>query len=104
MPPCLGFLTGSPGPGELLILFLVVLVLFGPRRLPRLARDIGRLLAELRRSSQDFHRQIMDLDRPPPVDVVEDEDPAGRGKDRTAAPDRAEEDPYGTSATESHDA
>ena len=40
------FLTGSPGAGELLLLFVVILVLFGPKRLPGIARIIGKTLDE----------------------------------------------------------
>ena len=65
----LAFLSGSPGAGELLVLFLLVLVLFGPRRLPDIARMIGRALDELRRASQDFKQHIMDIEpQEPPRD------------------------------------
>ncbi|MBN2302372.1 MAG: twin-arginine translocase TatA/TatE family subunit [Lentisphaerae bacterium] len=57
----LGFLIGTPGSGELLILFLVILLLFGPRRLPDIARTIGKIAEELRRASQDFRDQIMKI-------------------------------------------
>ena len=55
----LGFLPGSPGPGEVLLIFVVVLLLFGPKRLPEIARMVGRMLEQLRRSSQEFKDQVM---------------------------------------------
>lgn len=58
------FLAGSPGPLELLVIFAVILVLFGPRKLPEIARMLGRALHELRRASEDFKSQIMSLDEP----------------------------------------
>jgi TatA/E family protein of Tat protein translocase len=61
-PFILGFLSGSPGMGELLLLSAVILVLFGPRRLPEVARMIGRAMQELRRASQDFRDQVMRID------------------------------------------
>ncbi len=51
--------------GELLVVFVVVLVLFGPRRLPEIARSIGRVLNELRRGSQEFKDHLMSMDEPP---------------------------------------
>jgi len=57
-----GFLTGSPGPGELVLLFLVILLLFGPRRLPEIARAVGRAIRQLRRASDDFRDQIMRME------------------------------------------
>lgn len=56
------FLAGSPGPLELLVIFAVVLVLFGPRKLPEIARSIGRMLHELRKASDDFRSQIMSIE------------------------------------------
>lgn len=53
------FLSALPGGGELLLLFLVILILFGPRRLPEFARSIGRILAELRRAADDFKAQLL---------------------------------------------
>ena len=64
----LAFLSGGAGPLELLLLFLVVLVLFGPKRLPEIARTIGRVLEDLRRSSRDFRDQVMDIDARTPHD------------------------------------
>jgi len=60
--PTLLFLAGSPGPLELLVIFGVVLVLFGPRKLPEIARSIGRMLHELRKASDDFRAQIMSIE------------------------------------------
>lgn len=41
----------------LLIAFLAILIL-GPRQLPQLARQLGRILAELRRTKADFVAQF----------------------------------------------
>jgi sec-independent protein translocase protein TatA len=59
---------GDIGASELLVIFLAILVLFGSKRLPEMARSIGRALEELRRASQDFRDQIMHADEmsPPP--------------------------------------
>jgi TatA/E family protein of Tat protein translocase len=57
-----GFLSGSVGPAELLVVFLAVLLLFGPRRLPEIARKIGKALDQCRRASQDFRDQIMRIE------------------------------------------
>src|SRR5271157_2710943 len=41
-----------------IVIFLLALVLFGPKRLPEIGRQIGKLLAEFRRASNDFKMQI----------------------------------------------
>jgi TatA/E family protein of Tat protein translocase len=61
--PVTAFLGGSPGSGELIVIFLVILVLFGPRRLPEIARMIGKALTSLRRASQDFKDQVLSIDQ-----------------------------------------
>jgi Sec-independent protein translocase protein TatA len=45
---------------EMAILFLLGLIMFGPKRLPELSRQLGRILGELRRASQDFQSQLHD--------------------------------------------
>ena len=39
---------------HLVVLFIVVLVFFGPHKLPELARGLGKLMAEFRKASNDF--------------------------------------------------
>jgi twin arginine-targeting protein translocase, TatA/E family len=39
---------------HLVIIFIVVLVVFGPHKLPELARSLGKLMAEFRKASTDF--------------------------------------------------
>jgi sec-independent protein translocase protein TatB len=43
-----------------IVIFVLALVLFGPKRLPEIARQVGKLLAEFRRASNDFKMQIDD--------------------------------------------
>jgi len=74
----LAFLSGAPGPGEVLVVFIAVLILFGPRRLPDFARRMGRLLAELRKASDDFRNELMRMDRPAPAPPPLDHDPDAR--------------------------
>lgn len=44
--------------GDSIFIFLLALVLFGPKRLPEIGRQIGKLLAEFRRASNEFKMQI----------------------------------------------
>ncbi len=57
------FLGGSPGPGELLVVFLAVLLLFGPRRLPGIARTLGRMMTRWRRAAREFQEALLSADR-----------------------------------------
>lgn len=43
-----------------IVIFLLALVLFGPKKLPEIGRQIGKLLAEFRRASNEFKMQIDD--------------------------------------------
>ncbi|HWW77106.1 MAG TPA: twin-arginine translocase TatA/TatE family subunit [Pyrinomonadaceae bacterium] len=44
------------GTTELLVIALVALVLFGPRKLPEIGRQVGKSIAEFKRASDDFKR------------------------------------------------
>jgi sec-independent protein translocase protein TatA len=45
---------------ELIVIFVVALLVFGPKKLPELGRSIGRGLAEFKRASDDLKRTIED--------------------------------------------
>ena len=44
------------GTSELMIIAVVALIIFGPRKLPELGRSLGRTLGEFKRASEDFKR------------------------------------------------
>jgi sec-independent protein translocase protein TatB len=52
---------------HMIVVFLVVLVVFGPQKLPELARSFGKLMAEFRKASGDFRNafeeEMRDLER-----------------------------------------
>ncbi|MBZ5528292.1 MAG: twin-arginine translocase TatA/TatE family subunit [Acidobacteriia bacterium] len=52
---------------HMIVVFLVVLVVFGPHKLPELARGLGKLMAEFRKASTDFRtafeEEMRDLER-----------------------------------------
>lgn len=49
---------GSIGLPELILIFVVALLLFGPRKLPDVGRSLGRALGEFRRASNDLKRTL----------------------------------------------
>lgn len=51
------------GVGEWFVLFVVLLIVMGPKRLPEAARKIGEYSAKIRRAAESFKRQLMDMDR-----------------------------------------
>jgi sec-independent protein translocase protein TatB len=52
---------------HMIVLFIVVLVVFGPQKLPELARGFGKLMAEFRKASTDFksafEQEMRDIER-----------------------------------------
>ena len=49
---------GSLGLPELLLIFFVVLVVFGPRRIPEIGRTLGKALGEFRKATDDLKNTI----------------------------------------------
>jgi sec-independent protein translocase protein TatB len=49
------------GMTELLVILAVALIVFGPKRLPELARSLGRALGEFRRASTDLRQQLNEV-------------------------------------------
>jgi TatA/E family protein of Tat protein translocase len=44
--------------GEMVFIFLLALILFGPKKMPEIGRQVARLLNEFRRASNEFRSQI----------------------------------------------
>lgn len=53
------------GFGEMALILVIALLVFGPNKLPELARNLGKSLGEFRRASNDLRRSIMEADQPP---------------------------------------
>jgi Tat protein translocase TatB subunit len=51
---------GTLGGPEILLLLVLALIVFGPRKLPEIGKSMGKMLAEFRRASNDFRRTIED--------------------------------------------
>jgi len=49
---------GSLGFPELMFIFVIALILFGPRQLPKIGKSLGRALGEFRRASNEFKRTV----------------------------------------------
>ena len=54
------------GPTELIVILVIALIVFGPRKLPDLGKSLGQAMAQFRRASDDFKRsweQEVELER-----------------------------------------
>lgn len=67
------------GPPELLVIFLIILILFGAKRLPELARSLGRSINEFKNATQDIKSEF----------EMNSEDALPRQKTNPAAPKSA---------------
>jgi Tat protein translocase TatB subunit len=67
---------GPIGGTELLLILVIALIIFGPRKLPDIGKSMGKMMAEFRRASNEFKRTIEDeveaekfSTSPPPVET-----------------------------------
>ena len=68
---------------ELIIIFVVALIVFGPRKLPDLGKSPGKSLAEFKRASNDLRSTLEEeirIEDPPPKPVQAAKPPAGTAK------------------------
>ena len=73
----------SIGPFEILVVGVIALIVFGPERLPQIARSFGRALNEFRRQAGDIRAEFeSSFD-----DDDEDEEPSARSKPVVHKPD-----------------
>jgi len=49
---------GSLGVPELLLIFVVILIVFGPRRIPEIGKTLGKALGEFRKATDDLKNTI----------------------------------------------
>lgn len=47
------------GTAELLLIFVIALIVVGPRRLPEIAQSLGKIMRDLRQMSQEFTVDVM---------------------------------------------
>jgi sec-independent protein translocase protein TatA len=72
------------GPAEMIVILLIALVVFGPKRLPEIGRTVGKSLREFRRATQDLRDEFegtLDADEAAPPDA-----PAADASTATAPP------------------
>ena len=53
------------GPQELLILFLIVLLVFGAKRIPEIARSFGKGISEFKKGMRDVETEFSASDNKP---------------------------------------
>jgi|YNPNPStandDraft_1061719.scaffolds.fasta_scaffold49044_3 sec-independent protein translocase protein TatA len=51
-------LGGAIGPWELVVIMFAVLILFGPKRLPELARGLGKAVQEFRKAAEEVKQEL----------------------------------------------
>jgi TatA/E family protein of Tat protein translocase len=103
--------------GEVVLILIIALVVFGPRKLPELGKSLGQAMSQFRRASEDFKRtweQEVDLEKTRKSEMTgggasdngynESYDPynsyAGESNSRETYNNDAESNPVGASSTQ----
>ncbi len=83
---------GSIGMPELIIIFMIALIIFGPRKLPELGRSLGKSLGEFKRASNELRNT---LDEEIRLEEQRVSEPAKRAEATTASqPDTEAAEPH----------
>jgi len=76
------------GMTEIVVILVIALLIFGPNKLPELARSLGKGFGEFRRASYDLRQSLMEVGEEPPRPPVQA--PAGADAPTIAKPADAE--------------
>jgi sec-independent protein translocase protein TatA len=71
---------GNFGPAEMLVIAIFALLVFGPRRLPEIARSVGKAVREFKKATSEFTQDL----------TVELDEPSNATRKKTAKPDEKE--------------
>ena len=55
---------GTPGPIEIIIIFLVILLIFGAKRIPEIARGLGKGIREFKQATSEIGKELTIEDKP----------------------------------------
>jgi len=97
---------GPVGVPEMVVIFLVALVLFGPKKLPELGRTLGKAISEFRRAQSElkatFDRELRNLEREvePQKEIGSSYQYDNYNYDYSSSDAGTYGQPYGTSTTE----
>jgi TatA/E family protein of Tat protein translocase len=93
---------GPIGMPELIVIFVIALLIFGPRKLPELGKSLGKSLAEFKKASSDLRHTLEEEIRvedakPTPEEPVKKDDqtssPENKTESRPSPTDTDEEEP-----------
>jgi sec-independent protein translocase protein TatA len=91
---------GSIGMPEMLIILVIALIIFGPRKLPELGRSLGKSLAEFKRASNELKNTLEEEIR---LDEQRTAQEATKAKETPASPPTTEASGGETPAAHDHD-
>ena len=74
---------GSLGFSEMLVIAVLVLIFFGPRRMPEIGRTVGGALREFRRGLNEIQRELQEAER---AASVEPDKSASKGSPASSSP------------------
>jgi sec-independent protein translocase protein TatA len=81
-------MLGNLGPMELFIILVIVLVVFGARRVPEIGASIGKGIREFKRNISDVDRQIREPEREARAERLNQGDAPAQEQDQTSEPKR----------------
>jgi sec-independent protein translocase protein TatA len=79
---------GNLGPLELLMILVIVLVIFGAKRVPEIGASIGKGIREFKRNISDVDRQIQEPEREARSERLNAGEPVRRDDDKVSEPKR----------------
>ena len=79
---------GNLGFGELMVILVIVLVLFGARRVPEIGASIGKGIREFKKNISDIDREVRDpLREPAPAERLSAANESARAMEEQARPE-----------------